>query len=593
MNRWSRESDWPGDKTASDAEFALRNLTCQRRESMRLSAFCPLVGGIALLAGIAPVAIAAGRTSDAADFSPPVRLPAFTVRDNRVLPPRESWRYASAPGLEVLSTASSSETSRLFKDFLEFHRAVNAVWPLLEMNASVPACLILCDRSKQFAPFVPTRDQALAQNMVSVSYQDRELSSIVIELDAQTAPESTDGSTPDLSDYTADLVHREYVHFLLQRIGDRVPRWLQQGLWQVFLGMKTSGDLIGLPALSLPDEVPIRKKGAAQDLAAAVQAGTFFTLPGLFGAPQEPSELDHSPWAHECYEFVHFCLFGADGKYRGAFLQFVRLASRAPADEALFRRCFGVGYADFLTELWHYTGWAEDRGFEITSRATGKAVPLPSPTVRAATDGEVGRIKGEALRMAGHTDAAHFALIAPYQRGSRDPQLLAALGLQEAEAHLPLRAVPFLEAATADHTTRARAWAMLAQLRLDSALEHPAGAKATLSSTQMTAILEPLFAAQSLTPPLPEVYRTAAAAWARSQVVPQPGHLAFIDQGVTLFPYDTDLVCADAELQLRFGYRARGEAICALGIRYSAAPADRARIAALQQRLSAPAAGQP
>ena len=561
---------------------------------MRPSAFRLWVGGMVLLPGIATAAGGAGRSHDSDLFSLPVQLPAFTVRDSRVLPPRESWRYASGPGLEVLSTASSSETSRLFKDFLEFHRAVDAVWPLAQMNASVPACLILCDRAKQFAPFVPVRDQALAGSMVSVSYQDRELSSIVIELDTAAPSEpADDGAAPDLSQYTADLVHREYVHFLLQRIGDRVPRWLEQGLWQLFLGMKTSGDLIGLPALRLPEEAAVRKKGAAKDLTAAVQAGNFYALPELFGSGHEASELDHSPWARECYELVHFCLFGANGKYRGAFLQFAQLASRRPADEELFRRCFGLGYAEFSLLLWQYTGWSAESGFEITSKATSKAVVVPSPTVRSATDGEVGRIKGEALRMAGRMDQAHFALIAPYQRGSRDPQLLAALGLQEAEAQLPLRALPFLEAAAADHTTRARAWATLAQLRLNAVLAHPAGPHGKLSSAQMVTILEPLFAARALTPPLPEVYRTAAAAWARSEVAPLPGHLAFIDQGVAIFPYDTDLVCADAELQLRLGYRARAAEICNLGARYTVVPADQARIAALQQRLTAPAAGHP
>ena len=580
-------------KRATDDEFALRKLACQRRESMRQARFKSWVGGIALLGGWASLAVAASPPAAREQLEPPVQLPAFTVRDSRVLPARESWRYASAPGLEVLSTASASETSRLFKDFLEFHRAVNAIWPLMEMNASVPACLILCDRARQFAPFVPARDQALAHNMVSVSYQDRELSSIAIDLDAAAQAPATDEAAPDLSQYSADLVHREYVHFLLQRLGERVPPWLEQGLWQLFLGIKTSGDLIGLPALSLPDEVPQRKQGAPAALAAAVQGGTFYALPELFGSPHDASELDHSPWAHECYEFVHFCLFGANGKYRRAFFQFAQLASRVPADEAMFRQCFETGYPDFLAQLWRYTDWSEDRGFQLTSPATGKAAPLPTPLVRAATDGEVGRIKGEALRMAGRQEQAHWTLIAPFQRGSRDPQLLAALGLQEAEAHLPERALPFLEAAAALHTTRARAWATLAQLRLDAALKQPAGAGRTLSVDQLQSILEPLFAARALAPPLPEVYRIAAAAWSRSEVKPTAGHLAVVDQGVARFPYDTDLICADAELQLKFGYRERAQAICAFGARYAVAPADRARIAALQRTLAAPGAGAP
>lgn len=560
---------------------------------MRQAAFRFWVGGIACLGGWASSRAGESPPAPGEQLEAPVQLPAFTVRDSRVLPPRESWRYAAAPGLEVLSTASAAETSRLFKDFLEFHRAVNAIWPLLEMNASVPACLILCDRGRQFVPLVPARDQALARNMVSVSYQDRELSSIAIDLDAAAQAPTADGTAPDLSQYSADLVHREYVHFLLQRLGERVPPWLEQGLWQVFLAIKTSGDLIGLPALNLPDEVPVRKQGAPAALAAAVRGGSFYALPELFGPAHEASELDHSPWARECYEFVHLCLFGADGKYRRAFFQFAQQASRAPADEAMFRQCFSAGYADFLPQLWRYTDWSEDRGFQLTSAATGKAAPLSTPEVRAATDGEVGRIKGEALRMAGHQAEAHWTLIAPYQRGSRDPQLLAALGLQEAEAHLPARALPFLEAAAAQHTTRARAWATLAQLRLDAALRQPAGAGGTLGVDQLKSILEPLFAARALVPPLPEVYRTAATAWSHASVKPTPGHLALVDQGVAQFPYDTDLVCADAELQLKFGYRERAQAICAFGARYAVAPDDGARIAALQRTLAAPGAAAP
>ena len=40
----------------------------------------------------------------------------------------------------------------------------------------------------------------------------------------------------------------------------------------------------------------------------------------------------------------------------------------------------------------------------------------------AAPDADVGRIKGEVLRLGGYGDAARNALIAPYVRGERDPR---------------------------------------------------------------------------------------------------------------------------------------------------------------------------
>jgi len=517
---------------------------------------------------------------------PVVSLPAFTVTDSRLLPEPESWRYGSAPGFEALSTAPAGTTEKLLHDFLAFHRAIEVIWPLVRMNASVPACLILCEKEKQFAPFVPPADHDRAKSFLSLAYQDHEQAAIVIELDSgvlssQGAPEGGEG----FSSYTSDLVHREYVHFILGRIGDRVPPWLQQGLWQIFIGMNYSGDQIGFPGLHSPDEVAVRKTGQAAGRETALKAGAFLPLETLFRADQIAQDDTSSPWSHECYEFAHFCLFGAPDRYRAPFLRFALVSSRAPVTEDLFRSCFGMGYAEFLPLLWNYTGWSEDRGFEVKGKDGGKADPVPHPTLRAATDGEVGRIKGETLRMAGRMEAAHYALIAPYQRGSRDPQLLASLGLQEAAAGQTERAVRFLEAATAAHTTRARAWAELGQLRLTAALAHPGAPGGKLTVDQLSTIFSPLFAARKLPPALPEVYVAIAEAWEHAGVQATAGHLAVLTEGAAVFPFDTELVCRAAQVQAQFGLMDQARALCQLGLEFAAAPADRARVTAVAQSL--------
>lgn len=521
---------------------------------------------------------------------PVVSLPAFKVTDSRLLPAAESWRYAAAPGFETLSTASAAETEKLLHDFLAFHRAIEVVWPLVRMNASVPACLILCSKEKQFAPFVPPADHAQARNFLSLSYQDHEQASIVIELDSgvlqdQGAP----GGGEQFSAYTSDLVHREYVHFILGRIGDRVPPWLQQGLWQLFIRMTYSGDLIGFPGLHLPEEAAPRKAGVPADRVGALKTGAFLPLDALFDPSQVAGDDTASPWSHECFEFAHLCLFGSPEKYRAPFLRFALRAARAPVNEALFRECFGQSYAEFLPILWQYTGWNDDRGFEVKGKNGGKAEAVPHPPLRAATDGEVGRIKGETLRMAGRMEEAHYALIAPYQRGSRDPQLLAALGLQESAAEQTDRAVLFLEAATAAHTTRARAWAELGRLRLTAALAHPRAPGGKLTVEQLQRVFTPLFTARQLPPALPEVYLAIADAWSHSEIHPGKGHLGIIDQGVGLFPFDTELVCRDVQVQTQFGFMDQASALCQLGLEYASTPEDRARIVALARSLPRPA----
>jgi hypothetical protein len=537
------------------------------------------------------VIVAAGARGQAPGSAagPVVTLPAFTVTDSRLLPRFESWRYASVPGFEVLSTAADGVTEKLLTDFLAFHRGIEAVWPLVRMNASVPACLILCDREKKFAPFVPAADGAHARNFLSLSYQDREQASIVIELDPSVLQDQGAADPGDqFSHYTSQLVHREYVHFILGRIGERVPPWLQQGLEQLFIPMTYSGNIIGFPGQRRPEEAAARKTGTAEARDLAIKAGAFFPLDALFRPEQTGGDDDSSPWTHECLEFVHLCLFGAPDRYRGPFLRFAVRASRGPLNERLFRECFGMGYADFLPILWKYTGWNDDRGFEVNGKKGGKPEPMPRAALRKATDGEVGRIRGETLRMAGRMEEAHLALIAPYQRGSRDPQLLASLGLQEMAVGQTGRALKFLEAATSAHTTRARAWAALGQLRLEGALVHPGGNGGRLSVEQLQTILAPLFAARKLSPALPEVYLSIAAAWAHSPARPTPGHLRAVDEGAVFFPYDAELICRDAQLQAQFGYMDQAKALCQLGLEYAGNESDRSRIAELARSLSQP-----
>ena len=93
-----------------------------------------------------------------------------------------------------------------------------------------------------------------------------------------------------------------------------------------------------------------------------------------------------------------------------------------------------------------------------------KKFPEPRPIdLRDATDAEVGRIKGDALRLAGHPDGAHYTLIAPYIRGQKDPELLAAIGIDEVEEGEAARGRKFLEAATSLNSKRALSYLELAE----------------------------------------------------------------------------------------------------------------------------------
>ncbi|HEY3755744.1 MAG TPA: hypothetical protein VGL42_06305 [Opitutaceae bacterium] len=452
-----------------------------------------------------------------ANEGPVVQLPSFVVRDNRVLPGPQRWDYASVTGIEALSDADPAQAKALLTDFVEFHRAIAAVWPLEREEAAVPAMLILCGEKARARPFVPADAPAGVDSYLSMSIQDREMASIVIDLDPAVLATGS-------SDDTAEILRREFIHLVISRLG-RLPPWIRQGLWTAFSTMRCSDQAFEFPAIDGGAELKSRQAGDLSALATAEKSGSFLPLSALFAASFSGGDETTSPWSRECYQFVHYCLVGEPQRYRVPFLEYVQATQTASVDEALFRKYFHRGYSEFTAELWKYTGFAAPVGFRLTTPG-GKASPLPPIHFQRATDAQSGRITGETLRMQGKSEAAHWALIAPYLRGVHDPELLASLGLQEVAAGNDGRARSFLAAATTGGTVRARAWAELGRLRL-RAFESQAGPTGALTSAQVHEVVGLLIKASRLPPPLAEelqYYREtmAHAPRARNALPPAP-----------------------------------------------------------------------
>ncbi len=217
-----------------------------------------------------------------------------------------------------------------------------------------------------------------------------------------------------------------------------------------------------------------------------------------------------------------------------------------------------------------------------------KLEPPSKPVFRDATEAEVGRIKGEALRMAGNKAAARDALIAPYIRGSRDPQLLGSLGMYEFSIGETARARKFLEAAAKAKVVRPRAYLQLAQLRFDEAVKSPQGTQGRLSSAQVTDILTPLFTARGQPPTLPEVYEMIATVWSRSETPPTAENLRVVDEGVQRFVKRADWIYQAALLKQQYGFLEDAALLAEHGLRITADLAKRQRFQALKASLPAP-----
>ena len=557
----------------------------------------------------------------------PIELPVYTVTDQRELPPPEKWSYARIEGFEVLSNASERGTRRLLRDFQRYSQAIGLVWPGVQRPAAVPAMLIICGRGGKFEAFRPTGERAVDRAMASLSLLDREQAAIVIDFETKVinlvTPEGTaalaaapttdaggnaigGGADPGFEVDSYRQLYREYIRFLLAGVQPRAPAWFEEGLSQIFMAMEVTSTSIIVGKLEDPNTISATQAAmneagtggvAAQedrDFNAALARRGLIGMGQLLAVANDSATARNplgSTWAKQCYAFVHWGLYGDESKHQRAFLTFINRLVHEPLSEPLFKECFKQSYKGMELTIRGYVDFTSHR-YAGVEAPKGQKLPEPPPLVlREATEAEVGRLKGETLRLAGHQAAARLALIAPYIRGERDPALLASLGLQERVMGDDGRARKFLEAAAQAKAVRPRAYLELARLRFAAANAKPDETGGQLSAAQTVAVLTPLFTARSQPPSLPEVYELIGESWSRSIVVPTAEHLAVLDEGVRRFPRDAGLVYANAALKVKAGLTAEATSLVGLGLRLSPAGAMREKFEALQAVL--PAAPNP
>ncbi len=559
---------------------------------------------------------APGSASAAEGQDPAIELPTFTVQDSPILPEPEAWRYARIEGFEVLSNSSNRSTQRLVEDFQRFHQALVLAWPAADIASAVPTSLILAGRGNKFDPFVPRIDLSPDTGSISLNLRDGEMSAIVIDLQTTTlnlvTPEGLDamaaqaaaaaaadpadedagatlfGGMPDFVVDHYRQLYREYIRFVLTQSQPRLPAWMEEGLSQIFMRMEFSPTRIVVGKVEDPNEVSIDGSIEDRDFNRFLHRRALMPLQEMFTVKAD-SPTARNPlgnlWAKQSYAFVHLCLYGNQGKYQKGLLMFLSRLSAQPPSEELFKDCFGMTYKQMLLQIRGYVDFTAYKAVAFQAKKGTKLEAPPKPVFRDATEAEVGRIKGEALRMAGNQAAAREALIAPYIRGSRDPQLLASLGMLEYSSGETARARKFLEAAAKEKVNRPRAYLQLAQLRFDEAMKSPQAAQQRLSAAQVSDILAPLLIARAQPPALLEVYSLAATVLANTDMPPAGENLALIDEGVQRFFKRPDWIYQVALLKQQHGFYQDAALLAELGLRVTTDPARRQRFQALKAVL--------
>lgn len=541
-----------------------------------------------------------------------VALPPFIVEEFSKGRP---WRYGEAMDFEILSRCDDSTTRRVVEAHHQLHALLAEILPpKLQLKLTLPRSLILYDEELQPASSKEVVAQLLRQSPTLIAdampsfpggrggrgfptpSPSRRYSFLpnlrLWDRDAMTIfmIVRRDGFDPDRLALTQD-----YVTFLVRSRLPALPTWFVHGFLTLYQQMTHEGMQLTLGPLTWISEAHTDAlKKDPKTAPPVLPLDEFFAL----RMPAREPVATYEPivaWQAQALLFVRWGLDSGGSARRAALWDFVERSAIHGATEEVFRACFGLDFAAAQAEMAAYLPMAVRRTIKFR---LARAAKLPPFAMRNASDGQIARLKGDWERMEIAYVQARYPQLADkyleqarrtfkrgYDRDERDPQLLAAMGLCEADAGNPTRARELLEAAVRIGPIRPRACYELARLRLAEFRALPAGEDGRLSVTQAADVLAPLFAARAQQPPLPEVYALIGDVWAEVAAKPNRGHLAVLDEGVRLFPRRADLVLRAAELYLREGFRDEAANYIEVGARVATDDATRERAAALQRQL--------
>ena len=514
-----------------------------------------LVGAITA-SGLPVLAVQAPKVT----AEPIIELPKFEVSDTRILPPLAKWHYASIPGFEILSSTSARETKRFVQDFLLLQSGINEIMPgFTGANVAVPTSLILTGRGNDYARFVPTERGDDRYRTNSLFFDDPERGAIIVDFAAYEIL-GDDNTYQEADPYRG--FYKEYFRYLIRRrMGAKPPAWFEEGFVQLFASIDVNKKWINFAMIG--DGFGGERSG---DFNRLLARQALLSMPELFAGP--PAERRQN-WEAQSYAFVHMCLYGRGQRYQKGFLKFVGLIGEEPPTEETFKACFGLSFKDMLMEIRGYIDFTDYKSTQFIAKK-GQALPDPPPfTLRDATDSESGRMVGEALRLGGHPDEAQLALIAPYIRGEREPNLLAALGLAERLAGKNDRARKFLEAAAKAKAERPRAYLELGRMNFEEVSAQPSGADKKLSEAQVARVLAPLEIARKQRPPMAQLYSLMAEVWLKSARRPTQEEFRTVVEGPMTFPTSIPLVWRTTLLAAEWKFEKEALALAQHGVRIS------------------------
>jgi len=524
--------------------------------------------------------------------APVMLLPPLLVRDHH---DSQIWRYAAVGGLEVLSRCDDATTTSFVTSYLRRKLELAQVLPpQLQLRQSVPLAIILItpavektmneDLVKTMNTTAKTETSGyvtseasswqvyrLVRTLPQLTLSDAESTGMVCTLDAsQRGPVQMSG---EASAFFKGLVNDgtyDDMSFTIGRIGailggrvPPLPPWFKSGFlafYQEINWTLHSDTIRANPVFWISNALTKQMRRPEEAHLGLLPLAKFFAGP-LGGAT--PLTLDESRlWSAQASLFFHWAY--ADPQRRDALWKLADLSSRRPVDEEMMQQCFGLDSGRLETALLAYLPKAVKSPQTLIKT---DSIKIPEFHLQNASYVDAARIKGDMgrkeityvkdvdpLSVAQYVEQVGAVLRGPTEDSERDPAQLAVLGLYDCDVGKNDEALPLLEVAATAHVARPTLYVELAKIRYGKALDQLAGTEGKLGSEQVAALLGLLRESRRYPPAQADAYELAATIWSRAETSPSHENLAWLEEGVELFPGDLDLVTATSKLCVQEGY---------------------------------------
>ena len=564
-----------------------------------------------------------------------IELPPYYL-EHSLRPP---WRYATVPGVEVLSRCSDEITERLIDRQHRMRELLTLILPSqFQLQHDVPLVFVLnnfqtqpqvseelvTDMTGEVRSHDSSKQKKEVQFLTNFRFWDRDSMAVYFVLDSL----SFDRTTVTLSS--------GYLRYLLENRSPALPRWFIEGMLELYQG-------ISLPVAPIvpPFDTGLYRGSPAND-STEIDMAIFAPLVWLSKEQTEemiemmsgtyaksgylrfPDEMEPIPlkqmlmdpipdetralWRNSAALFIRWVLDpdprevnGVRSKSglaeqftdSGPLWNYLDRASREPVSEAMFEECFGESIEDVEFRLRRYLPAAtlKDSTFRLYP---AHSIDPPAFSIDDAKIEQISRVRGRLERLEinyikelypalteRYVEQSRKTLKRSYDREDRHPRLLAEMGLLECEAGNDRAAEPFLATAVKARVIHPRVYFELTRIRY--AALRSAQAESALTREQVDELLGILEISFEQSPALPEVYDLLTKIWLSSEETLTAERMDQVRRGVKDFPASFRLRYGLALLLLRQRETKAMHAEISAGLYWISDPQEQEKLRSLKQ----------